>query len=164
MPARQNTASNRPSSLCRTTRLTSCAAVQLQPNNSVPSLQTWLVGRMPMPQKMSCTRTVAIALHAEDSASFDRQCRSIPPQRNQRVGLLAWSGVPNRIPAGNRRKVRSRSNSKRTSRLARSCRKFISFLARSSTHSDLDLIVAERVPAQGLGAAILDRLERASHR
>ena len=28
---------------------------------------------------------------------------------------------------------------------------------------DLDLIVAERVPAQGLGAAILDRLERASH-
>jgi L-threonylcarbamoyladenylate synthase len=27
----------------------------------------------------------------------------------------------------------------------------------------LDLIVAERVPAQGLGAAILDRLERASH-
>jgi hypothetical protein len=27
----------------------------------------------------------------------------------------------------------------------------------------LDLIVAERVPSQGLGAAILDRLERASH-
>jgi L-threonylcarbamoyladenylate synthase len=28
---------------------------------------------------------------------------------------------------------------------------------------DVDLIVAERVPAQGLGAAILDRLRRASH-
>jgi L-threonylcarbamoyladenylate synthase len=28
----------------------------------------------------------------------------------------------------------------------------------------LDLIVAERVPSQGLGAAIMDRLERASHR
>jgi len=28
----------------------------------------------------------------------------------------------------------------------------------------LDLIVAERVPSRGLGAAIMDRLERASHR
>jgi L-threonylcarbamoyladenylate synthase len=28
---------------------------------------------------------------------------------------------------------------------------------------DVDLIVAERVPDQGLGAAILDRLQRASH-
>ena len=28
----------------------------------------------------------------------------------------------------------------------------------------LDLIVAERVPSWGLGAAIMDRLERASHR
>jgi len=27
---------------------------------------------------------------------------------------------------------------------------------------DLDLIVAERVPSQGLGAAIMDRLERAA--
>jgi len=27
----------------------------------------------------------------------------------------------------------------------------------------LDLIVAERVPPQGLGAAIMDRLERAAH-
>ena len=27
----------------------------------------------------------------------------------------------------------------------------------------LDLIVAERVPSQGLGAAILDRLQRAAH-
>jgi len=28
----------------------------------------------------------------------------------------------------------------------------------------LDLIVAERIPSRGLGAAIMDRLERASHR
>jgi L-threonylcarbamoyladenylate synthase len=28
----------------------------------------------------------------------------------------------------------------------------------------LDLIVAERMPDRGLGAAIMDRLERASHR
>ena len=28
----------------------------------------------------------------------------------------------------------------------------------------LDLIIAERVPSRGLGAAIMDRLERASHR
>ena len=27
----------------------------------------------------------------------------------------------------------------------------------------LDLIVAERIPLRGLGAAIMDRLERASH-
>ena len=34
---------------------------------------------------------------------------------------------------------------------------------RELDQSALDLIVAERVPCQGLGAAILDRLERASH-
>ena len=34
---------------------------------------------------------------------------------------------------------------------------------RELDQSALDLIVAERVPYRGLGAAILDRLERASH-
>jgi L-threonylcarbamoyladenylate synthase len=34
---------------------------------------------------------------------------------------------------------------------------------RELDQSGLDLMVAERVPSRGLGAAILDRLERASH-
>jgi hypothetical protein len=34
---------------------------------------------------------------------------------------------------------------------------------RQADQYGLDLIVAERVPPQGLGAAILDRLQRAAH-
>jgi threonylcarbamoyl-AMP synthase-like protein len=38
-----------------------------------------------------------------------------------------------------------------------------SFIRSRPDTLDIDLIVAERVPDQGLGAAILDRLQRASH-
>ena len=76
--------------------------------------------------------------------------------KNHRVGLLAWNAV-----ATDGRFAAVRTLSER-----QDLREAASNLFRCLRELDelgLDLIVAERVPAQGLGAAILDRLERASH-
>ncbi len=76
--------------------------------------------------------------------------------RNQRVGLLAWR-------TGKREKkfVAVRRLSEHQD-LHEAAANFFRYL-RELDQSGLDLIVAERVPSRGLGAAILDRLERASH-
>jgi L-threonylcarbamoyladenylate synthase len=80
------------------------------------------------------------------------------PQKDQRVGLLAWSGAfrsPQAFAAV--RNLSDRGN----------LREAAANLFRHLRELDalgLDLIVAERVPTRGLGAAIMDRLERASHR
>jgi L-threonylcarbamoyladenylate synthase len=81
---------------------------------------------------------------------------SFSPTSNQRCALLAWNPIKNdeRFVA-----VRLLSESKD---LREAAAKLFHCL-RELDELDLDLIVAERVPDQGLGAAILDRLERASH-
>jgi L-threonylcarbamoyladenylate synthase len=75
---------------------------------------------------------------------------------NQRCALLAWNPIENgeRFVA-----VRHLSESQDLREAAANLFRCL----RELDELDLDLIVAERVPAQGLGAAILDRLERASH-
>jgi L-threonylcarbamoyladenylate synthase len=82
---------------------------------------------------------------------------SFVPMENRRVGLLAWSAL---IPKEKFAAVRSLSE-RRDLRVAAAN---LFRCLRELDELELDLIVAERVPAQGLGAAILDRLERASHR
>jgi L-threonylcarbamoyladenylate synthase len=96
---------------------------------------------------------------------------SFSPPKNQRVGLLAW------YPISGKKDLHSAQRRTGDGRLS----KFV-VVRNLSAHQDLreaasnffrylreldviglDLIVAERVPSQGLGAAILDRLERASH-
>jgi L-threonylcarbamoyladenylate synthase len=77
------------------------------------------------------------------------------PEENQRVGLLAW------------KPVKSDSNFLAVRRLSArlDLREAAANLFRHLRELDalgLNLIVAERVPSEGLGAAILDRLERAS--
>ena len=78
--------------------------------------------------------------------------------KNQRVGFLAWSGhVPSRVGFVAVRNLSARQD----------LREAATNLFRHLRELDalgLDLIVAERVPSRGLGAAIMDRLERASHR
>ena len=85
---------------------------------------------------------------------------TISPERNQRVGLLTWG--------------QQRTGGNRSLKFAATCqlsdkqdlREAAANLFRYLRELDafgLDLIVAERVPSRGLGAAILDRLERASH-
>jgi L-threonylcarbamoyladenylate synthase len=79
------------------------------------------------------------------------------PKEKQRVGLLAWNACT--PEEGRFAAVRTLSEHQNLSEAAASLFRSL----RELDDLDLDLIVAERVPAQGLGAAILDRLERASH-
>ncbi|HEU5312823.1 MAG TPA: L-threonylcarbamoyladenylate synthase [Candidatus Udaeobacter sp.] len=81
---------------------------------------------------------------------------SFAPMKNLRVGLLAWNPIEN---AEHFVAVRHLSESQDLREAAANLFRCL----RELDEPDLDLIVAERVPARGLGAAILDRLERASH-
>jgi L-threonylcarbamoyladenylate synthase len=83
---------------------------------------------------------------------------TFPPQKNQRVGLLAWSDAfRNAQPFTAVRNLSERGD------LREAAANLFRYL-RELDALGLDLIVAERVPSQGLGAAIMDRLERASYR
>jgi L-threonylcarbamoyladenylate synthase len=76
--------------------------------------------------------------------------------KNHRVGLLAWNACT----------LEERFAAVQTLSERQDLREAAANLFRCLRELDelgLDLIVAERVPARGLGAAILDRLERASH-
>jgi L-threonylcarbamoyladenylate synthase len=84
--------------------------------------------------------------------------KAFPPQKNQRVGLLAWNGACRDRQAFAAVRILSERED---------LREAAANLFRHVRELDvlgLDLIVAERVPSRGLGAAIMDRLERASHR
>ena len=83
---------------------------------------------------------------------------AFPPQTNRRVGLLAWSGAsPSPQAFATVRNLSDRGD------LREAAANLFCYL-RELDALGLDLIVAERVPSRGLGAAIMDRLERASHR
>jgi L-threonylcarbamoyladenylate synthase len=86
---------------------------------------------------------------------------SFSPERNQRVGLLAW----NPRKTGDRRSLKFAAvrNLSHHGDLREAAANLFRYL-RELDALGLDLIVAERVPSRGLGAAIMDRLERASHR
>ena len=82
--------------------------------------------------------------------------RSFSPKKNQRVGLLAWH------PVESKEKFAAVHHLSERQDLREAAANLFRYL-RELDQSDLDLIVAERVPSQGLGAAILDRLQRAAH-
>jgi len=85
---------------------------------------------------------------------------SFSPERNQRVGLLARS--PGQT--GDRRSLKFAAvrNLSGHGDMREAATNLFRYL-RELDALGLDLIVAERVPSRGLGAAIMDRLERASH-
>jgi L-threonylcarbamoyladenylate synthase len=89
------------------------------------------------------------------------ETESFSPGRNQRVGLLAWSlrrtGARRSLNFAAIRNLSDRGD------LREAAANLFHYI-RELDALGLDLIVAERVPSRGLGAAILDRLERASHR
>lgn len=78
------------------------------------------------------------------------------PEANQRCALLAWNSIEKdkRFVA-----IRNLSGQKDLREAAANLFRYL----RELDALDVDLIVAERVPLEGLGAAILDRLQRASH-
>ena len=96
------------------------------------------------------------------------KAEAFPPQKNQRVGLLAWSGA---FPTPTSSQLETRCseafaavrNLSDRGDLREAAANLFRYLRELDTLG-LDLIVAERVPSWGLGAAIMDRLERASHR
>ena len=89
------------------------------------------------------------------------ETESFSPERNQRVGLLAWSsrrtGARRSLNFAAIRNLSDRGD-------LREAAANLFHYVRELDALGLDLIVAERVPTRGLGAAIMDRLERASHR
>jgi L-threonylcarbamoyladenylate synthase len=81
---------------------------------------------------------------------------SFAPEKNQRIGLLAWH------PSESEKRFAAvRSLSERQD-MREAAANFFRYLRELDALS-LDLIVAERVPLRGLGAAIMDRLERGTH-
>ena len=82
--------------------------------------------------------------------------RSFAREANQRCALLAWNSIKKdkRFVA-----IRNLSGHQDLREAAANLFRYL----RELDALDVDLIVAERVPGQGLGAAILDRLQRASH-
>ena len=83
------------------------------------------------------------------------------PQKDQRVGLLAWES--NGGSAAIRERFAAVRNLSKRQDLREAAAKLFRYL-RELDALGLDLIVAERVPVDGLGAAIMDRLERAAER
>jgi len=82
--------------------------------------------------------------------------KSFRLETNQRCALLAWNPIKN-----DQRFVAIRNLSEKQ-KLREAAANLFGYL-RELDQLDVDLIVAEQVPEQGLGAAILDRLQRASH-
>jgi L-threonylcarbamoyladenylate synthase len=82
---------------------------------------------------------------------------SFSPKPNQHCALLAWNAIEN-----DERFIAIRNLSERKD-LRQAAANLFRYL-RELDALDVDLIVAEPVPDQGLGAAIMDRLRRASQR
>ena len=84
--------------------------------------------------------------------------KSFSPDKDQRVGLLAWN--PAKSAKKNFAAVRCLSERQDLREAAANLFRCL----RELDALDLDVILAERVPSQGLGAAIMDRLRRGAHR
>jgi L-threonylcarbamoyladenylate synthase len=80
---------------------------------------------------------------------------SFTAKANERIGLLAWTDKrPFTFAA-----IRNLSERQDLREAAANLFRYL----RELDQCDLNLIVAERVPLQGIGAAIMDRLQRAAH-
>ena len=82
--------------------------------------------------------------------------KSFTPMTNERCALLAWTSIEK-----DERFIAIRNLSRKQD-LREAAANLFRYL-RELDALDVDLIVAERVPGEGLGAAISDRLQRASH-
>ena len=101
--------------------------------------------------------TITLALLAEDAVASDRQCRIIFAARKPARRLASVES------GGTGEEIRGSSPLKREARPSRSSRESVSLFARARCDPLSILSLRNEFPARGLGAAILDRLERASH-
>src|SRR4029077_15591748 len=82
---------------------------------------------------------------------------SCAAEKNQRIGLLAWHPSESEKRFAAVRRLSERQD------MREAAANFFRYL-RELDALALDFIVAERVPLRGLGAAIMDRLQRAAYR
>jgi L-threonylcarbamoyladenylate synthase len=122
------------------------------------------VGLRPMPDRQDADATIVCApgqlpshYAPERPLQLVDDAKSFIPKPDQRVALLAWK------PAQEEKHFALVRYLSPEQDLREAATNLFRCLRELDACGDLDLIVAERVPAQGLGAAILDRLERASH-
>jgi L-threonylcarbamoyladenylate synthase len=107
-------------------------------------------------KKISAPGQLPLHYAPNTSLRLVNNAKSFLPVKTHRVGLLAWNAS---IPEEKFTAVRFLSERQDSREAAANLFRCL----RELDELGLDLIVAERVPARGLGAAILDRLERASH-
>jgi L-threonylcarbamoyladenylate synthase len=108
------------------------------------------VGKVSAPGQLPSHYAPQTPLRVIDNAE------SFLPEKHERVGLLAWNSVESEEKfAAIRNLSKSQDLREAAANLFRRLREL--------DQSDLDLIVAEQVPLRGLGAAIMDRLQRAAH-
>ena len=112
-------------------------------------------GEISAPGQLSSHYAPHTPLRLIDSAKF------FSPEKSQRIGLLAWTSSGS-FPGELERFTVVRNLSERHE-LREAAANLFRYL-RDLDALGLDLIIAERVPSRGLGAAIMDRLERASHK
>jgi L-threonylcarbamoyladenylate synthase len=91
----------------------------------------------------------------ETSLQLTDDAQSFSPKPNQRCALLAWNPIKIDNRFAEIRSLSERGDLREAAANLFRCLRELDAL-------DLDLIVAEQVPDQGLGAAIMDRLRRAS--
>lgn len=111
---------------------------------------------VPSPEKVFAPGQLPTHYAPKTPLRLIEDINSFAPDKNQRVGLLAWSP----IESGKNFAVVRRLSKQQDLREAAT--KLFRYL-RELDQSDVDLIVAERVPDVGLGGAIMDRLQRATH-
>ena len=109
------------------------------------------------PRKISAPGQLASHYAPKTPLELVEHAKSFVTKQNRRVALLAWNpvGKDSRFVA-----VRNLSEAQDLCEAAANLFR----LLRELDELDVDLIVAERVPDRALGAAILDRLQRAAHR
>lgn len=109
------------------------------------------------PAKISAPGQLPIHYAPKTPLQLIDEAKSFSVPAMQRCALLAWNPVerPERFTA-----IRYLSERQDLREAAANLFRHL----RELDELAVDLIVAERVPDQGLGAAILDRLQRASHR
>jgi len=107
------------------------------------------------PQTVSAPGQLPIHYAPKTPLRLIDEVRSFSPSGTERVALLAWNPVEN---AGRFFAILNLSKARDLREAAANLFR----LLRELDALDVDLIVAERVPGHGLGAAIMDRLCRAS--
>jgi L-threonylcarbamoyladenylate synthase len=114
------------------------------------------VGSAPEREKISAPGQLPSHYAPKTPLRIVDDLETFEPEKNQRCALLAWNPIEN---AKGFVAIRNLSGQQDLREAAANLFRYLHEL----DALDVDLIVAERVPAQGLGAAILDRLQRASH-